>query len=231
MKPNGHDYTTDPVLRQLANSDHATLVLAHRLKAQGPHTNGFQVLNVHNAGEDGGSKQGHISDVSASQAGPDDTETVPVLHIDSAAPPPKWQQISTATPAPGGNLENVVFIGPQSQEAAEVTRTTTTEGQQQKGITEAVTEDEKDQDEDTQTAMAKSLGTALPTRSQDDDEDDSPLAHQFKCTVPDRGRKPRIVVPQGFGSGSSQAGLTRPTPQPQSYRLNMWAQDPKKQYL
>ena len=153
------------MLKRLANSDHATLILARRLHAQGPHSEGFQILDVHNAGEDGSNNQGHISDVSASQAGLYDTETVPVLHIDSAPPPPKWQQISTATPAPGGNLENVALIGSQSQEAAEVTQTTTTEGQQQKGIIEAVTEEAEDQDdkpcERTTMATKSLLGRSL----------------------------------------------------------------------
>jgi len=187
------------VLRRLANSDHATLVLARRLQARGPHTEGFQILDVHNAGEDGGSNQGHISDVGASQAGPDDTETVPVLHTDSAPPPLEGQQIFAATPTHGVILENVVLIGPQSQEAAEVPQTTTTEGQQRKGITEAETEEAEDQDEETQTAIAKSLGAAVPTQSRDDEDDDSPPEHQFNRTVPGRGRESRIVDPQGFG--------------------------------
>jgi hypothetical protein len=47
MKLNGRDYTTDPVLKRLVNSDHATLILARRLQARGPHTEGFQILDVH----------------------------------------------------------------------------------------------------------------------------------------------------------------------------------------
>jgi hypothetical protein len=35
MKPNGRDYTTDPVLKRLADSDHDTLILARRLQAEG----------------------------------------------------------------------------------------------------------------------------------------------------------------------------------------------------
>ncbi len=174
------------MLRRLANSDHATLVLARRLRTQGPHTEGFQILDVHDDDDDDGSNQGHISDVSASQAGPDDTETVPVLHTDSAPPPLEGQQAFTATPASGGNLENVVLAEAQSQEAAEVTQTTTTEGQQQEEMTEAVAEEEED--EEIQTAIARSLGAALPTRSRDGGDDDPPPEHQFKCTVPGCGR-------------------------------------------
>lgn len=188
MKLNGRNYATDPVLKRLANSDHATLILARRLQARGPHTEGFQILDVHDDDDDDGSNQGHISDVSASQAEPDGTETVPGLHTDSAPPPPKGQQVPTATPASGVNLENVVLIEPQSQAGAEVTQTTTTEGQQQEGITEAVTEEAEEQDEETQAAIEGSLGTTLPTRNRDDDDDDSPPEHQFKCTVPGCGR-------------------------------------------
>jgi hypothetical protein len=137
------------VLRRLANSDHVTLLLARRLQARGPQTEGFQILDIHDDEDDDGSNRGHISDVSASQA------------------------------------------EPQSQKAAEVVQTTTTEGQQQEGITEAVTEETEGQDEDIQAAIAESLGTAasLPTRSRDDDDDDSHPEHPFKCTVPGCGRK------------------------------------------
>ena len=147
---------------------------------------------------------------------------MPVLHTGPSPPPLKWQQISTTTPAPGGNLENVVLIGSQSQETAEVTQTTTTEGQQQKGLTEAVIEEAEDQHDERKTAIAKSLGVALPTQSRGDDDDDSPPEHHFKRTVPGR---PRIVVPQVIGSGGSQAGPTRTTSQPQSDRIKMMTQD------
>ena len=183
MKPNGRDYTTDPVFRRLSNSDHTTLILAHSFQARGPHTEGF---DVHDDNEDDGSNQGHISGVSASQAERNDTETVPALATGSAPPP---TEVSTATPASGGNVGNVVLIDPQSQEAAEVTQTTNTEGQQQKGIAEAVTEEDGDEDEDTRVAIARSLGATLPTRPRDDDDgDDSPPEHQFKCRVPGCGR-------------------------------------------
>jgi len=74
MKPNGRDYETDPVLKRLVNLDHATLILARCLQAQGPHTEGVQILDVH--AEDVGDSQGRISDVSASQAEAYDTEAV-----------------------------------------------------------------------------------------------------------------------------------------------------------
>ena len=168
------------MLRRLANSDHATLILASRLQAQGPHTEGFQILDVYDDEDDDGSNRGHISDVSVSQAGLDNTEIVPGLHTDSAPPPPEGQQAFTATPTSGGNLENVVLIEPQSQEATEVTQTTTEE------VTEAVAEAEEE--EEVQAAIAKSLGATLPTRSRDGGDDDTPPEHQFKCTVPGCGR-------------------------------------------
>ena len=46
MKPNGRDYKTDPVLKRLVDLDHATLILARCLQAQGPHTEGFQIVDV-----------------------------------------------------------------------------------------------------------------------------------------------------------------------------------------
>jgi hypothetical protein len=133
MKLNGLDHTTDPVLKRLADSDHDTLILARRLQARGPHTEGSQVYNVHDDFEDNGSNQGPVSNVSACQAEPGDTESVPAFGTDSAPPPTEEQQASIATLV----SERIVLIEPQSQEAAEVIQTTTTE---QEGITEAVTE-------------------------------------------------------------------------------------------
>jgi len=138
MKPSDRDCITDLVLKRLADSDHDTLILARRLQARGPHTETFHTHNVHGLCEDNDSNQGHISDTSASQAEPDDTETA--SRNDSTPPPTEEQQASTATPASGRSVEDVFLIEPQSQEAAEVIQTTTTEGQQQEGITEAVTE-------------------------------------------------------------------------------------------
>ena len=169
MKPNGRDYTTDPVFRRLANSDHTALILAHSLQARSPHTEGCQIPDVHDDNGDDGGNQGHISDVSTSQAERNDTETAPALTTGSAPPP---TEVSTATPASGGNVENVVLLEPQSQEAVEVTQTTTTEGQQQEGMTEAGAEGGEDS-----------------TRPRDDDDgDDSPPEHQFQCRVPGCGR-------------------------------------------
>ena len=91
MKPKGCDFTTDPVLKRLADSDHVALILARRLQARGPHTEGFRILDVQDDCEDNGTTQGHISDVSAFQTGPDDTETVPRLSIGSAPPPTEEQ--------------------------------------------------------------------------------------------------------------------------------------------
>ena len=54
--------------------------------------------------------------------------------------PTPTKQAPTATPASRRNVESVFLIDPQSQRAAEVTQATTTEGQQQEGITEAETE-------------------------------------------------------------------------------------------
>jgi hypothetical protein len=99
MKPNGRDYKTDPVLKRLADSDHATLIFARRLQA-------LQIPDVHDA-DDG--TQGPISDVIASQAAPNDTAAVPVFSTGSASPPTEGQQESTATPAIGRNVENAVL--------------------------------------------------------------------------------------------------------------------------
>ena len=210
------------MLRRLANSDHANLILACRLQAQGPHSEGFQIIDVQNAGEDDGSNQGHISDASASQAGPDETETVPVLRTGSAPSLPKVQQISTSTPAPGGNLTNIVLSGPRSRETLEEIQTTTTERQQQKGIKEVVTEEAEDQYEERETAIAKSLSIALL---------DATPKRQLQRRVPGSGRKHRAVLPQRFGFGSIQAGRTRRTSLPQSDLTNMRTQGPKKQNL
>ena len=47
MEPNGRDYATDPVLKRLADSDHAVLILARRSQARGPHTEYFRILGAH----------------------------------------------------------------------------------------------------------------------------------------------------------------------------------------
>jgi hypothetical protein len=102
MKPNGRDYETDPVLKRLVNLDHATLILARSLQARGPHTEGGQILDVHD--EDDGDNWGPISDVSASQTEADDTEAVPARYTDPGPPSTKEQLESTATPAFGRHL-------------------------------------------------------------------------------------------------------------------------------
>ena len=107
MKPTGRDYKTDPVLKRLADSDHATLILARRVQARGPHTEGFQDLEVHIEG--GGSNREPISDMWVSQAELDDTDTVPAIRTNSTPPPTKEQQGSTTTPALGRNVENVAL--------------------------------------------------------------------------------------------------------------------------
>jgi hypothetical protein len=104
MKPNGRDHKTDLVLKRLADSDHAALILARRLQA-------LQIPDVHDAG--GGGNQRPISDVIASQVEPNDTEAVPVFSIDLPSPPTEEQQESTATPAIGRNVENVVLRRPR----------------------------------------------------------------------------------------------------------------------
>ena len=103
MKRNGRDYKTDPVLKRLVYLDHATLILARCLQ-RGPHTEGFQNVDVHD--EDDGDNRGPILDVGASQAEPDDTEVVPALWTVSR-PPTEKQQESTASPTLGRNMENV----------------------------------------------------------------------------------------------------------------------------
>ena len=96
MKPNGRDYKTDPVLKRLSDSDHATLILAHRVQGQGSHIEGFQDLDVH--GEGDGIDQGPISDMVVSQAEPDDTDTVPAFSTNSEPPPTEEQQEPIAIP-------------------------------------------------------------------------------------------------------------------------------------
>jgi hypothetical protein len=104
MKPNGRHCKTDPVLKRLADSDHAALILARRLQA-------LQIRGVHDA--DDGGDQGPISGVSASQAEPNDTEAAPIFSTDSASPPTEEQQESTPTPAIGRNVENFVIKRPR----------------------------------------------------------------------------------------------------------------------
>ena len=118
MKPNGRDYKTDPVLKRLVYLDHATLILARCLQGRGPHTEGFQNVNVH--GVDDGDNRGPILDVSASQAELVDTEAVPALRGISP-PPTEEQKESTATPTLGRNVENVVLREPQCEQDDEVT--------------------------------------------------------------------------------------------------------------
>ena len=96
MKPNGRDYKTDPVLKRLSDSDHATLILAHRVQGQGSHIEGFQDLDVH--GEGDGIDQGPISDMVVSQAEPDDTDTVLAFSTNSEPPPTEEQQEPITTP-------------------------------------------------------------------------------------------------------------------------------------
>ena len=114
MKANGRDYKTDPVLKRLVYLDHATLILARCLQARGPHTEGFQNVDVHD--EDDGDNRGPILDVSVPPAEADDTEAVPALQSDSGPLPMQGQRESTATPTFGGNVENMALVEPQVQE-------------------------------------------------------------------------------------------------------------------
>ena len=75
------------MFRQLANTDHARLILARCLQARDPHTEGFQIPDTQDVGGDDNTHQGHISDVRVSQAGPDDTETVPAGGSSSSPQP------------------------------------------------------------------------------------------------------------------------------------------------
>ena len=124
-------------MKRLADSDHAALILARRLHARRPHAEDFQILDVHDGCEDNGNNQEHISDVSVSQAERDDTETRPALTTGPTLPRMKEKQVPTVIPTSRRNVETVFLKDPQSQR---VTQTTTTEGQQQEGITEAATE-------------------------------------------------------------------------------------------
>jgi hypothetical protein len=118
MKPNGRDYTTNPVLKRLAKSDHTTLILACRLQARSPNTKGFQIIDVYDDDRDDGCNQGHISDVGVSRTESDDTGTVPTVGS-GTAPPTEEQQVST-DPASEGNVENLVLVEPQLQGTNEV---------------------------------------------------------------------------------------------------------------
>jgi len=60
MKPNGRDYETDPVLKRLVGLDYANLTLARCLQARDPHTEGVQVLEVHD--EDDGDNYKKVTD-------------------------------------------------------------------------------------------------------------------------------------------------------------------------
>ena len=114
MEPSGRDHKTDAVLKRLVDLDHAALILACYLQARGPHTVGFQNVDVHD--EDDGDNRGPILDVGASQAEADDTETVPALSTDSGPLSTAGRQELTATPAFGGDMENVALIEPQVQD-------------------------------------------------------------------------------------------------------------------
>ena len=114
MKPNGRDYKTDPVLKRLVDLDHATLTFACRLQVRGPHTEGFQNVDVRD--EDDGDNQGRTPDVGASQAEADDTGAVPARWADSGLQPTEEPREPTTTPALGGNVENVALIEPRPQE-------------------------------------------------------------------------------------------------------------------
>ena len=113
MKPNGRGHETDPVFKRLVDLDHATLVLARCIEGRGPHTEGFQILDVNV--EDDGANRGRITGMSASQPEADDADAVPALCTDSGPLPTEGQQESKATPDFGGAVENAPHIDPQFQ--------------------------------------------------------------------------------------------------------------------
>ena len=81
---------------------------------RGPHTEGPHNVDVHD--KDDGNNRGLISVLGASPAETDDTEAVPALGTDSGLPPTEENQASPATPAFGGNAENVALMERRSQE-------------------------------------------------------------------------------------------------------------------
>jgi hypothetical protein len=93
------------VLKRLVDLDHAALTLARCPQARSPHTEGVQILDVHD--EDDGDNWGPVSGVRASQAEPDDTGAVPALCSDLGPLTAEGQQGSTAIPAFGGDIESV----------------------------------------------------------------------------------------------------------------------------
>ena len=116
MKPNGRDYKTDPVLKRIADSDHATLILACHVQTRGSHIEGFQNLDVH--GEVDGIDQGPISDMVMSQAEPDDTDAVPAFSTDSEPAPTEEKQEPIANHA--SRKENIALRELRSLKGDEV---------------------------------------------------------------------------------------------------------------
>jgi hypothetical protein len=169
MKPNGRDYTTDPVLKRLAKSDHTTLILGRRLQARGPYTKGFQIIDIYNDDRDDSRNRGHISDVSVSRTEADDTGTVPAIGS-GTVPPMEERQVSTA-PTSEGNAESLVLVEPQLQGTNEMVHAQTTEGQQQEGA-ETVTEEAEDQEqtEEMKVALERGDDDLLENLSEEDDE-------------------------------------------------------------
>ena len=118
MKPSGRDHKTDAVLKRLVDLDHATLILACCLQAQGPHIEGLQNADVDV--EDDGDNRGPVLDVTVSQAEVDDTEAVAALQSDSGPLPTEEPQESQATPTFGRDMENVTLMEPRSLAVEEV---------------------------------------------------------------------------------------------------------------
>ena len=105
MKPSGRDHKTDAVLKRLVDLDHATLILACCLQAQGPHIEGLQ-----NVDEDDGDNRGPVLDVAVSQAEADDTEAVAAPQTDSGPLPTEELQESPAIPTFGRGVGNLALM-------------------------------------------------------------------------------------------------------------------------
>ena len=112
MKPSGRDHKTDAVLKRLVDLDHATLILACCLQAQGPHIEDLQNVDVDI--EEDGDNRGPILDVAVSQAEADDTEAVAAPQTDSGPLPTEEPQESPATPTFKRGVENVALMEPRS---------------------------------------------------------------------------------------------------------------------
>ena len=108
MKPSGRDHKTDAVLKRLVDLDHAALILACCLQAQGPHIEGLQNVDVDVEGN--GDNRGPVLDVTVSQAEAGDTEAVAAPQTDSGQLPTEVPQESPAIPTFGRGVGDLALM-------------------------------------------------------------------------------------------------------------------------